>query len=580
MRVLAVEDNPDDTQFLRACLNREASKSIELTHASSMQAAVAAILNGTFDVILLDLNLPDARGHECVEKIQHANAEIPIVVLSGQGDEDFAVEILNRGVQDYLVKWEGDGRIILRSIRYAIERKRSESRLNYLASYDSLTGVPNRQYFQEQLDRATRRARRNRRKLGVLFLDLDRFKSVNDTLGHKAGDELLKSVVARLRDAIRSGDLLARLGGDEFAVLLEDVKGPLEIEAAAENILSAFAEPFELDDRAFSITASIGITVYPSDNHDPLALLNNADMAMYQAKELGRNNFKFFTQAMHEEIIRYHSLESDLKNALERGEFELVYQPQVRLADRKICACEALLRWNHPTRGVVGPEEFITVAEENGYIVPIGVWLLERACEQLREWARAGLPLPRIAINISPLQFHQADFHRQVEATLQQYSIPSSLIELELTEGSLIKDTEEIQRCLKKLKDTGVRLAIDDFGTGYSCLNYLKKFPIDVLKIDRSFVSDIGVSEDGQAICGVVLSIAKSLRLATVAEGVENERQLKFLGDQGCEFAQGHYFGKPMKPAELWRSSIFSVADGHVSAASALERSFAAGDKS
>src|SRR3970040_1754111 len=232
MRVLAVEDNPDDTQFLRACLNREAAKSIELTHASSMQAAVAAILHGTFDVILLDLNLPDARGHECVEKIQHANAEIPIVVLSGQGDEDFAVEILNRGVQDYLVKWEGDGRIILRSIRYAIERKRSESRLNYLASYDALTGVPNRQYFQEQLDRATRRARRNRRKLGGLFLDLDRFKGVNDTLGHKAGDQLLKSVVSRLRAAIRSGDLLARLGGDEFAVLLEDVMRSLESAAA------------------------------------------------------------------------------------------------------------------------------------------------------------------------------------------------------------------------------------------------------------------------------------------------------------------------------------------------------------
>ena len=562
MKILAIEDNSEDAQFLRACLGRQSFKAIELTQVSNVKDALASMAAQAFDVILLDLNLPDASGHECVEKVQHASPETPIVVLSGQGDEDYAVEILNRGVQDYLVKWEGDGRIILRSIRYAVERKRAESRLNYLASYDSLTGVPNRQYFQDQLDRATRRARRSRRKLGVLFLDLDRFKIVNDTLGHKAGDELLKVVVARLGAVIRSGDLLARLGGDEFAVLLEDIRGPLELESAAAKILSAFEEPFEIDGRVFTITASVGITVYPSDNHDPLALLNNADIAMYQAKDLGRNNFKFFTQTMHEEIIRYHLLESDLKIALDHSQFEILYQPQVKLADRKMYACEALLRWNHPERGVVGPDDFISIAEENGYIVPIGLWLLERVCRQLREWERAGLPLPRIGINVSPQHFHQADFHRQVEATLERHAIPPSLLELELTEGSLMKDTDEIQRCLGALKAIGVRLAIDDFGTGYSCLSYLKQFPIDVLKIDRSFVSDIGVSEDGQAICGVILSIAKQLGLDSVAEGIENERQLNFLVEQGCEYAQGFYFGRPMKPEALWRHAIVPAAQG------------------
>jgi diguanylate cyclase (GGDEF)-like protein len=579
MKILLIEDNSDDALFLQACLSREAAKSIELDRVATMKEAVAAIEQQPFDVILLDLHLPDASGHECVEKVQQANSDTPIVVLSGQGDEDFAVEILNRGVQDYLVKWEGDGKIILRSIRYAIERKRAESRLNYLASYDSLTGIPNRQYFQDHLDRATRRARRARRKLGVLFLDLDRFKAVNDTLGHKAGDELLKIVVTRLRDVIRSGDMLARLGGDEFAVLLEDINGPLELEAAAAKILTAFEETFVLDGRPVSITVSVGISVYPSDNRDPLALLNNADIAMYQAKDFGRNSFKFFTQTMHEEIIRYHLLQDDLKNALDRNEFELVYQPQVNLADRKVHACEALLRWNHPTRGLVGPDEFIPMAEENGYIIPIGLWVLERACRQLQEWKEAGMSPPRLAVNVSPAHFHQADFSRQVEATLLRYSVSPSLIELELTEGSLMKDTDEIQASLERLKDTGVRLAIDDFGTGYSCLSYLQKFAIDVLKIDRSFVSDIGVSEDGQAICSVILSIAKRLGLDSVAEGIETEQQLGFFVGQGCDYAQGYYFGRPMKAADLWRHPIMQTAE-RVRPNEAFGRSVATGEAS
>lgn len=548
MKVLLVEDNSDDARFLQACLDRERARSLELTRAACMTDAVSALEGRPFDVVLLDLHLPDATGFECVERIQQASTETPIVVLSGRGDEDFAVEILNRGVQDYLVKWEGDGRIILRAIRYAIERKRAETRLNYLAQYDSLTAIPNRQCFQDHLERATRRAQRNKTKVGLLFLDLDRFKLVNDTLGHQLGDILLKAVVARLGQAVRPGDVLARLGGDEFAILLEDIKGPLELEMAAANLLSAFEDPFDLEGRQQHITASVGATMFPSDNIDPLALLNNADTAMYRAKDLGRNNFKFFTQTMHDEILRYHSTALDLTQALKNAEFELVYQPQVSLVDRNVHACEALLRWNHPQRGMVAPLEFVDVAEDSGHILAIGHWALETVCQQLQSWSEAGVRLPRIAINVSPVHFHQPDFHTQVQATLARYSIPPSLIELELTESSLMKDTDEVRRCLHALKNIGLRLAIDDFGTGYSCLNYLKKFPIDVLKIDRSFVSDIGVSEDGQALCGMILSIAKSLSLDTVAEGVENERQLAYLAAQGCEFAQGYYFGKPMRP--------------------------------
>lgn len=551
MKILLVEDDANDVAFLKACLRRQDVKSVELVRVASMADAVGALKNNQFDVVLLDLNLPDSTGQNSVRSIQNADSSAPIVVLSGEGDEDFAIEILNRGVQDYLVKWEGDGRTILRAIRYAIERKRSEERLSFLAQYDPLTEIPNRRHFQDQLERASTRARRGNKQIGLLFFDLDHFKTVNDTLGHQAGDVLLGMVVERLKTCVRAGDLLARLGGDEFAVMLEDIEGPLAAEAVAKNILSVFEKSFTLGSRDISITASVGITIYPNDTNDPLTLLNNADIAMYQAKDRGRNNFKFFTQHMHEEIIEYHRLESDLRNALLNDEFVLMYQPQIGLADGKVQALEALLRWNHPERGFLLPAEFLSVAEESGHIVPIGLWVLERVCRQLREWQETGVPLLRIAVNIAPANFHQSDFHRQVEATLGRYGIPPGLIELELTESSLMENTDNVQNALRRLKLTGVRLAIDDFGTGHSCLNYLRQFPIDVLKIDRSFVMDLGRNEHGTAICGLVLSIGRSLNLEVVAEGVENETQLAYLKKHGCGSVQGQYFSMPVRPGEL-----------------------------
>lgn len=551
MRVLLVEDDSDDADLLRGFLSRQPSRSILVTPVTCLRDAVAALRDSNFDVVLLDLHLPDAAGVDCVEGVQQAAPNVPIVVMSGQGDEDYAVEILSRGVQDYLVKWEGDQRIILRSIRYAVERKRAELELNYLARYDSLTGIPNRQYLQDQLERASTRARRTGGKIGLLFLDLDRFKRVNDTLGHQLGDELLCAVVRRLRANVRTSDLLARLGGDEFAVLLEGVDGPLELESVARNLLRAFELPFEIDGRQLSVTASIGITLFPMDDNEPMALLNNADIAMYQAKERGRNHFEFFTRSMHEEILAHHEMETDLKNALAEDEFVLFYQPQVDLTDRKVHVLEALLRWDHPRRGLLEPDAFIEVAEESGYVSPIGYWVLERVCRQLGEWRDAGLPLPRVAVNVAPIHFHQPDFPDQVERLLDGYGVDPKLIELELTEGSLMKDTDEIRSCLRRLKAIGLRLVIDDFGTGYSCLSYLRQFPIDVLKIDRSFVADVCTSEDARAICEVILSISRQLSLATVAEGIETRGQLEFLTDKGCRFGQGYYLGFPAPPAEL-----------------------------
>jgi diguanylate cyclase (GGDEF)-like protein len=551
MKLLYVDGNDDDVVYLKASLGRQDVKSIELVRAETMADALNELRNDQFDVILLELNLPDSMGPDSVHRIQSADPSVPIVVLSSNSDEEFAVEILNRGVQDYIVKREGDGRAIRRVLRYAIERKRSDERLSFLAQDDPLTGIPNRRHFKDQLERASTRARRANKKIGVLFLDLDRFKTVNDTLGHQAGDALLRLVVERLKTCVRSGDLLARLGGDEFALMLEDTDGPLALEAAATKILSVFKKPFEIGPRRVSITASVGITVYPNDTKDPMALLNNADMAMYQAKDTGRNNFQFFTQEMHEDIIRYHQLETDLGKALQRSEFTLVYQPQIGLEDGRVHGLEALLRWEHPERGLVMPAEFITVAEESGHIVPIGLWVLERVCRQIRDWHSAGEPVLRVAVNVAPANFEQPDFHRQVKAKLARYEIDPGLIELEVTEGTLMENTERVIESLHKLKSTGVRLSVDDFGTGHSCLNYLRQFPLDVLKIDRSFVMDLGTDEHGTAICGLVLSIARSLNLEVVAEGVENKTQLEFLKRHHCEYVQGQYFSMPVPPNEL-----------------------------
>jgi diguanylate cyclase (GGDEF)-like protein len=550
MKILLVEDDSDDAEFLRLSLGQK-DDSVSVTHASLLSEAVTALDTDRFDVVLLDLNLPDGRGAECVSRIQEAESLVPIVVLSGHGDEDYAVEILNRGVQDYLVKWEGDGRNILRAIRYAIERKRAEVKVNYLARYDSLTRIPNRVYFCDQLAQATTRAVRRSRAMALLLLDLDRFKTVNETLGHEAGDALLREVVQRLSTSIREGDLLGRLGGDEFAVLLEDLDGPAQVEAVARTIGSAFQTPFNVGGRQVSITASAGITVCPADSSDPVALLNNADIAMYRAKDQGRNNVKFFASSMHDEILSYHRLETDLKNAVAREQLALLYQPQLRLADHRIDAVEALLRWNHPERGTLSPSDFLSVAEESGHIIPMGVWVIEEACRQLKRWEAAGVPLPRVAINVAGVQFRQPGFHETVRRVLEAHSVDPSLIELELTEHSLMEDTKNTRECLRNLKRIGLRLAIDDFGAGYSCLSHLRQFPLDVLKIDRSFVSDLEKNIDAQVICSAILSIAHALSLDAVAEGIESEQQLSFLTRNDCLYGQGFYFSAPIEADKI-----------------------------
>lgn len=549
MKLLLVLDDAGDADFLSAALRRQSVERIDLVHVTSLAAATRFLANDAFDVVLLDLKLPDGSGPACVDAVKSANDQVPIVVLSSQDDEELAVGILQRGAQDYLVKWEGQGRTILRSIRHSIERKRAELHLSYLAQYDPLTGVPNRQFFNDQLDRAIAGAQRDQRPVAVLFLDLDEFKMINDTLGHDVGDGLLKEVAERLRGCLRGGDVVARLGGDEFGVLLEGAATPHAVESVAKAMLDSVAESCRVAGRQLRVAASIGITLYPEDHRQPEGLLKNADIAMYTAKQGGGNTYRFFHAGMQAELVAYHELARDIHVALERGEFHLAFQPKVNVHTKSLHGLEALLRWTSPVRGVVGPAQFIRVAEDSGHIIALGEWVLNEACATLRRWGDQGLRTVPVSVNVSARQFQQPGFHRRVGEILTRHGVSPALLELELTEGMIMADVHGAQRELVELKRMGLRLSIDDFGTGYSCLSYLRRFPIDTLKIDRSFVQDIGTSLDGEYIIDAILSLARSLRLQAVAEGVETHEQLNHLIDRGCHVVQGFLLGRPMESA-------------------------------
>jgi diguanylate cyclase (GGDEF)-like protein/PAS domain S-box-containing protein len=444
----------------------------------------------------------------------------------------------------------GDGYLIAAISRDIRARLAIEEKVAYLAQFDALTGLPNRNLFQDRLAQAMALAKRNDWPMGVLFIDLDRFKLVNDTLGHSAGDKLLKDAAERLRSCIRASDTVGRLGGDEFAAILSELSKPSDAGRVAQKIIEVFRRPFDLDGKETYVSASVGITLYPSDSDNAEALVMNADTAMYRAKEQGRNNYQYFTRDMNERALQRVQLEAELRRALERGEFRLFYQPKAQLATGKICGFEALLRWQHPEKGIVAPGEFIPVLEETGLIVQVGEWVLRTACEQINAWQKADLKVPPISVNLSARQFEQQNLKDSVHRILRDSKVDPSLIEFEITESLLMHDPESAARTLRSLKESGVRLSMDDFGTGYSSLGYLKRFPIDTLKIDRTFVRDISTDVDDATLTRAIIHLAQNLRLKVVAEGVETEAQLAFLRSNGCDEMQGYLFARPTDAEE------------------------------
>ena len=451
------------------------------------------------------------------------------------------------------------GTLVIAAVRDISARKQAEAERHHLikeralyaeisrlARHDALTGLPNRTLFYDRLTGAIASAQRHKHQLAVLFIDLDGFKHVNDSLGHGVGDQLLRLVANRLSSSVRSTDTVSRQGGDEFVVLLSEVHHREHVATTAAKIVAAMSGPHQVGKHELHVTPSIGIAMYPDDGDDAETLIKHADIAMYYAKDHGRNNFQFFTQEMNTRIVERQALERSLRGALARREFVLYYQPKVDLETGQMIGAEALIRWQHPVRGLVPPESFVPVAEDSGLIVPIGQWVLGEACRQAREWQAAGLQPVPVSVNISALEFRSKGFLDGVRRILRETGLDPRLLELELTESVLMEDVEATAAVLRELKAMGLRLAVDDFGTGYSSLSYLMQFPIDALKVDQSFVRDITRNHQGSPIITAVISMGKSLKHRVIAEGIETPEQVAFLQEQRCEEGQGFHFSRPL----------------------------------
>ncbi|MFW2404482.1 MAG: EAL domain-containing protein, partial [Gammaproteobacteria bacterium] len=453
---------------------------------------------------------------------------------------------------------------VLAIVRDITDRKQAEEKVHHLAYHDNLTGLPNRQHFSNRLRRAIRDARKSGKMLATLYIDLDRFKRINDTLGHRVGDALLKAVAKRLDHCVRTDDAvarvdqpddyeprLARLGGDEFVVVIEEIDNENQVDVVANRIRDALLAPFKYEGHQFVVTPSIGIALYPRDGKKIDDLLMHADMAMYEAKASGRNNYRFYSEAMNLRSVERLDLENDLQTAIRERAFQMHYQPKIDLKTSRIVGVEALLRWHHSKRGWVSPVQFIPIAEETGLIIELGEWVVGQICEQIQAWDRKGINDISVAVNVSSRQFCREELLDSVLRIVRDTGIRPQSLELEITESMLMRNVDETKAALIAFKDAGLRISVDDFGTGYSSLNYLKQFPLDSLKIDRSFVQDLHRDRDDAAICAAILAMAKELDLSVVAEGVELEEQLDFLRRHNCDQVQGFLFSKPLSVSDF-----------------------------
>ncbi|MFD2204625.1 putative bifunctional diguanylate cyclase/phosphodiesterase [Kiloniella antarctica] len=558
--LLIDDDNIDRENSIRA-LDRSGHL-MNITEASSAEEGLQYHENKPFDIILLDYKLPTMTGLDFLQSLNESErANIAIVMLSNIEDEDLAIKCIEAGAQDFIVKNEVTAPRLLRAIlhakeRYKIEQELRESRkeLQYLAEKDPLTGLSNRYVFKTSLETAIPYAKRLSRGLALLMLDLDNFKNINDTLGHSIGDKLLIEVSKRLTSLVRDGDILCRIGGDEFAILVHNVDDPLLLQYLTRRILSVLTKPFIIDDSELIITTSIGVANYPDCAADAAQLFKCADVAMYRSKEMGKNQTHFYSKVIHDAIHRKVELERELHNAVTKDEFVVYYQPQIDCSTEKIIGAEALVRWKHPTKGLIGPYEFIPIAEEIGLIDKIGEYVLETTCERLGYWNEKYKILGTrfsVAVNLSPLQLSLHGFVETVQRILKKHKVNPEQLELEVTESTLIKGTDASSQVLFDLANLGIPLALDDFGTGHSSLLQLQKYPFQILKIDRSFVQSIEDNPDDIVFLEAINAFSKTLGILTVVEGVETKAQKEWCQKLSFDRIQGFYFAKPMPVNEF-----------------------------
>ncbi len=558
-QLLIIDDEPQ----IRNVLHEFLSSSYQCVAVSSAEEALALLATKRFDLIISDITMERMSGLEMVPYILNLAPQTVIIMISGQQTIEYAIEAMRAGAFDYLTK-PFDLRHVDAAVRRALDYhqlleskrlyengleilvKQRTAQLEHLAFYDPLTDLPNRALFEDRLAQALAVAQHTRQTLGTLFLTCDRFRKINDTLGHAIGDLLLKEIAARLRCCVRESDTVARFDGDEFALLLTQVKGTEDLIQISRAIDDALKPAFLLEGHEVYVTASIGISLFPHDGDDLTSLLKNAGAALNRAQTRGGNNHQFYTSDMNARAVKRLALESSLRRAVENEEFVVHYQPQVDIQSGVIVGAEALVRWQHPELGLLPPDDFISLAEETGLILPLGAWVLRQACIQARKWGQAGFAGLRIAVNVSPRQFLEKTFLETVVQTLNETGLDSDCLELELTETSIMQNAESAIETLTRLRAMGVKIAIDDFGTGYSSLGYLKHLPIDTVKLDQSFVSGATTDPDAAALIMAIVALAHNLRLKVIAEGVETEEQHSFLKLLRCDEGQGHLFGKPV----------------------------------
>jgi len=566
-RILVADDDPDALMLMDATLR---AAGYLVSTAVDGAEALRQSRESEYDLVMLDVDMPGLDGYGACEALRReAGQLLPIVIVTGMDDDESIDKAYRAGATDFIPKpisWALIAhrvRYLLRGYHITLDLHAAQERIRTLAYFDSLTGLPNREYFRTRLASVLQHAKQAQRPLGLLCIDLDNFKRINDTLGHSVGDELLRMVATRLREALRSSDAvghapaegkddedLSRLGGDEFMVLLPDLVAAHEAGSVAQRIVDVIGQPMLLAEHEVLVTPSIGIAVFPTDGQDHETLVRNADLAMYFAKRRAPGTFAFFESTMSADALKRLTMEGQLRSAVERNELSLVYQPQFDLATGLVSGMEALLRWDNSDLGKVPPSEFIPIAEQTGLILPIGEWVLRTACAQASNWQGEGLKSARVAVNVSGLQLCNPGFCELVSNVLRDTGLSADCLELEITESVIMQNDGRAARVMRELKSIGVQLAIDDFGTGHSSFSRLREFPIDRLKIDRAFVKRAHLTGPDQAIASAIIALAKTLNLEVVAEGVEEFAQLMLLQEERCTLAQGYLLSRPLPAAD------------------------------